>query len=238
MPQMVLSNIIDESNLIDFSLFDIKDNDIVVVLKPVKYLEASANCINFIIRTEKYLPYAKLDVDGNPKIGYNLDVELDGNGLTESQAYSIFIDKLKIAERTMKKLLPVDELSQAQYDSLLSLYYRTGTFKTVGTEIRKFNIYDFIKQSKWNYVATALILSGNNRNIRQQEAKILMSGDYGKFKDRLSIKEESLKTLEREYPAGMKDNTSKFQAERVYFAETQRFLPGIDQARMKLIKNS
>ena len=238
MPEVFLPNVITEDMLVDFSFFTVKDSDAVYNQEPVKHLEASKDIINFILRTENYTPYVHYDLDGTKKIGYNLEVNIDSNGLTEEQAYNIFIEQLKIAERNFKRLIPVDTLSQTQYDALVSLFYRTGTFKKVGTEQRKFDIYNFIKEGKWNYVATALIESGNNRKVRQQEARILMTANYGIYKDRSAIKEASIKTLEREYPDKMIDNVAKKQAEIVYFKETNRFLPGLDQAKMRFIKNS
>ena len=235
MPTFVLSNTITEDTLVDYTIFTVKNSDRVNNLQPIKNLEASDELINFIIRTEDYVPYAYLDVDGITKIGYNLSIETNGNGLTEQEAYTIFIDQLKIAERKLKQLLPIDTITQSQYDALLSLYFRTGDFKKVGTDIRKFNIYEFIKERKWNYVATALTNSGNNRTIRQTEAKILMLGDYGSMKRRHFIKAASLKKLERDYPAKMLTDQIKIQAERVYFVETQRFLPGMTQSRKRFI---
>lgn len=238
MPEVFLPNVITKDMLVDFSLFRVKDSDAVYTQQPIKNLEASDNVINFILRTENFVPYVNYDLDGNKKIGYNLEVDVDGNGLTEEQAYNIFIEQLKIAERNFKRLVPVDTLSQTQYDTLISLFYRTGTFKKVGTEQRKFDIYDFIKESKWDYIATALIESGNNRKVRQQEARILMTANYGIYKDRSAIREASIKKLEREYPDKMIDSVAKKQAEIIYFKETSRFLPGLDQARMRFIKNS
>lgn len=235
MPVIVLPNTITDDMLVDYTIFNVANSDYVNNLQPIKNLEASEELINFVLRTEDYVPYAHLDVDGVMKIGYNLNIETNGNGLTEQEAYNIFIDQLKIAERKLKQLLPIDTITQSQYDALLSLYYRTGNFKKVGTEIRKFDIYEFIKERKWNYVATALTNSGNNRIIRQNEAKILMLGDYGTTKDRSFIKAASLKKLERDYPAKMTTDQIKIQAERVYFVETQRFLPGMTQARKRFI---
>lgn len=237
MPKLSLPATITKDMLKDFTVFGVKNSDYVNNEKLIKDLEASDEVINFIIRTEGYTPYAHLDVDGKQKIGYNLTIDLSGNGLTEQQAYSIFIEQLKIAERKLKKLLPLETITQSQYDALLSLYYRTGDFKSVGTTQRKFKIYDYIKEKQWDYVATALIEAGNNRNVRQGEAKLLMTGDYGVSKDRAFIKSAALKTLERIYP-NMMSADAVFQAERVYFVETGRFLPGIDQARKRLIKNS
>lgn len=86
-------------------------------------------------------------------------------------------------------------MSQSQYDALLSLYFDTGTINTIGTQARLFQITDFINNRQWDYVATAMTLAGENRLMRQQEAKVLMLADYGITKDRSLIKEQGLQTL-------------------------------------------
>ena len=119
MPKFSLPSTITKDMLKDFTVFGVKNSDYVNNEKLIKDLEASDEAINFIIRTEGYTPYAHLDVDGKKKIGYNLTIDLSGNGLTEQQAYSIFIEQLKIAERKLKKLLPLETITQSQYDALL-----------------------------------------------------------------------------------------------------------------------
>lgn len=241
MPKITLPNTIDKSMLVDFTDFAVIDATTVNEQIVLKDLEASENLLKFLVQTENFTPYRHLAVDGTVKIGYNLTVETDGKGLTEQEAYSIFINNLKIAERKLKKLMPLDALTQSQYDALLSLYYKTSDFKKVGSVERKFYIYDFIKNNQWEYVATALINSNNDRNVRQQESKILMLGDYGKFTNesleyvRQYTKAQSLKTLERRYPDNLLDPTAIKQAQHVYYTETSRFLPNMDQAQKQYI---
>ena len=236
MPTISLPNIITEDMLIDYTVFNVVNASYVNEQKLVKDFEASNELINFILRTENYTPYAHLNVDGNTTIGYNLNIDTDGNGLTEIEAYNIFIDQLKIAERKLKKLLPLETLTQSQYDGLLSVYYKTGDFKKIGSKLRIFDVYDYVKNKQWDYYATALTNCAKDRSTRQLEAKIIMLGDYGVEKSRDYIKAASLRAVERDYPRKMTTDKQKLQAERVYFVETNRFLPGMDQARMRLVK--
>lgn len=236
MPKISLPNTITKDMLIDYTVFSVTNSDYVNTLKPIKDLEASEEAINFIIRTENYTPYSYLGIDGKMKIGYNQEVGVDSNGLTEAEAYNIFIDQLKISERKLKQLLPIDTISQSQYDALLSVYFKTGDFKKIGTDSRKFDVYDFVKNRQWDYYATALTNSGKDRTTRQLEAKIMILGDYGSEVKREFIKSASLREVERDYPNKMTTDKQKLQAERVYFVETNRFLPGMDQARMRLVK--
>jgi hypothetical protein len=176
-----------------------------------------------------------LGVDNREKIGYNLEVGLDSYGLTEADAYRIWIEHFKDVERKFKKVMVLDRLSQSQYDGLLSMYYMTGDYTKVGTDIRKFNLFDDIKNRKWDYVASAMSNSGADRIMRQNEAKIIMLADYGVPKDRSLIKEQSLQDIVKRYPSRLLNDTSRAQAEYVYYAETGRFLPKTSDSRKRIL---
>lgn len=235
MPTVTLSNKITEKDLIDFELFPVIDSAAANDLVELKYLEASDKLINFMLRNIKWQGHVYLDSDNQQKIGYNLAVGLDSDGLTEQQAYRYWIEKFKETERKFKKLMVLDRLSQSQYDGLLSMFYFTGDYTTVGTEIRKFKIFDDIKERRWNYVATAMINSGADRTMRQMEAKIVMLADYGVPKDRILIKEQGLQEIVKRYPARLLNDQARAQAEYVYYAETGRFLPKTSESRKRIL---
>ena len=230
MPSFNLQSTIDSENLIDYSLFTILDSDAVNTPKLLSELEASDKLINFKIRNTKWIGFNK-----NSVIGYKTTKQLTGSGLTESAAYTIWIEEFKDKERAFKKQFPLTSLTQSQYDAILSLYADTGTFTIVGNRTRQFEIFDFITERKWNYLATALTLSGANRLLRQSEAKILMLGDYGTYKNRTHIKEEGIQTLVKEYVANQMSDEQKKQAEYVYYAETNLFLPNMIESRKRLL---
>ncbi len=103
--------------------------------------------------------------------------------------------------------------TQGQYDAMLSLFYHTGEVFSIGTADRKFNVKDYFDNKQWEYYATALVLSGYQRNIRQGEAKIMMLGDYGRTKDRTVIKAEGIQRIRQLYPSRFDSNLAKEQAE-------------------------
>ena len=86
-----------------------------------------------------------------------------------------------------------------------------------------------------DYVATAMTLAGENRLMRQQEAKVLMLADYGITKDRSLIKEQGLQTLLKNYSTMGLADEQKSQAEYVYYAETKRFLPNLPESRKRIL---
>jgi hypothetical protein len=232
MPSFNLKSVIDSSNLIDYGLFTVIDSSAVNTLIDLKDLEASDKLINIKIRNTKWLGYAKSSV-----IGYKTNTQLTGNGLTESEAYTLWIEIFKDKEKAFKRQFPLEKLSQTQYDAMLGLYFDTGTFHKVGPESRQFNILEHIQDRKWNYVATALTLNTLNRRDRQPEAKLLMLGDYGPYRDRSYIKEEGLQTMLKEYVSNQLNDIQKKQAEYVYYAETKRFLPNMIESRKRILAN-
>ena len=236
MPSFNFPNFINEKNLIDFSLFSVIDNDTLTNEIILKNLEASENVMNYILRTMGWSGYRK-SVDGIEYIGYkDITTEvLEGDGVTEASAYTNWIELFKDKERRFKKQLPVNTLSQSQYDGLLSLYWFTDNIITVGNDTRQFRIFDFIEEKKWDYLATAMILGGQKRVQRQAESKMIMLADYGQYKDRSLIKEQGMQRLLKEYSTFQLTDKQKAQAEYVYYAETSRFLPNLPESRKRIL---
>lgn len=236
MPTFTLPNVITEDTLIAYDIFPVMDKAAVEDLIPIKFLEASENIINFLLRNIKWRGYRYVDaLDKKTKIGYNLEVGIDSDGLTEADAYRLWIDKFKEVERKFKKVMVLDRMSQSQYDGLLSMYYMTGDYTAVGTDVRRFKLFDDIKNRKWDYVATAMSNSGVGRVMRQNEAKIIMLADYGVPKSRMLIKEQGLQDLAKRYPDRLVDDKARAQAEYVYYAETGRFLPHTSESRKRIL---
>ena len=143
MDTLYLQSTVDNKNLIDFGLFTVIDSTAVNTLINLSEHEASDKLINLKLKHTKWLGYSK-----NSVIGYNGTVGLTGTGLTEAAAYTIWIEEFKDKERRFKKQFPLNQLSQSQYDAMLSLYVDTGTFINVGTELRKFQLLEFISEGK------------------------------------------------------------------------------------------
>lgn len=228
-----LSSTLTENDLIEFDLYKKKSETMVDTLKDLKDLEASDALINFIIREQEWRGY---QYDDGLKIGYGTSQKLNDIGLKEAEAFSFWIENFKSVERKFKGILGnISQLTQTQYDAMLSLYYHTGDIFNVGSGVRTFKVQQYIESKQWQWYASALILSGFQRNIRQGEAKIMMLGDYGRTKDRSIIKAEGIQKIRQLYPNRFINDTAKEQAEYVYYAETKRFLPKMTQTRMRRI---
>ena len=232
-----LPNTIAKEDLLPFDLFPVADNTLARTLVPIRNLETSPAMINLILRNIGWKGYAYKDVDNVIKIGYNLVDGVDGEGLTEESAFNKWIKVFKDAERRFKEVFVLDSLSQSQYDGLVSLYYLTGDWTRVGSEQRTFQLYDYVKDREWQYVATAMTNSGINRVQRQLEAKVIMLADYGVSKDRSLIKRQGIQEIANKYPTRLLDDRSRTQAEYVYYAETKRFLPNMAESRQRILSS-
>jgi len=237
MANYVLPNVIESKDLLPFDLFPVANKITATTLIAINKLEASNEMINLMLRTIKWKGFAYKDVDKITKIGYNLVDGIDSAGLTEAASYNKWIEVFKDKERKFKEVFVLKSLSQSQYDGMLSMYYLTGDWTRVGTPERTFELYDYVKNRQWDYVATAMTNSGNNRVARQLEAKVIMLADYGIAKDRSLIKEQGIQEIANKYPDRLLDDHSKAQAEYVYYAETKRFLPKTAESRKRILSS-
>lgn len=234
MANIKLNNVLSPKDLVEFDLYTVKDSTMVDTKIDIKNLEASEDLINFILRSQTWRGYSYIH-NGKRLIGYGLDKGLTSKGLLETEAFSYFIENLKAKERLFKKALPLSFISQTNYDALLSLFYHTGTIETIGTPSRKFKINQYILDEEWQYIASALILTNDDRIIRQSEAKIMMLADYGTNKSRAIIRSQGIQNIRTAYPNGFIDTNALQQAEYVYFKETNRFLPLMTQSRKRQV---
>ena len=232
-----LPNTIAKEDLLPFDLFPISNNTLAKTIVPIRNLETSPAMINLMLRNIGWSGFAYTDVDNIVKIGYNLTDGVDSLGLTEVDAFDKWIKHFKDAERRFKEIFVLDSLSQSQYDGLVSMYYFTGDWTRVGSEQRTFQLYDYVKNRQWDYVATAMTNSGLNRSARQLEAKVIMHPDYGIAKDRSLIKRQGIQDIANKYPTRMMNDKSRLQAEYVYYAETKRFLPSMAESRQRILSS-
>ena len=111
MKNLTLPTTIEKTDLLPFDLFKVADNETALTLVPIKNLEASPAMINLLLRKITWRGYTYEDVDGIKKIGYNLTDGVNGNGLTEQESYSKWIEVFKDAERRFKEVFVLDSAS-------------------------------------------------------------------------------------------------------------------------------
>lgn len=216
----------------DVTVYDEKNHTTIV--KKLENMEASDEILNFNLRQNTWLPYKRRE-GKNYFIGYNSTKDMDGDGYTEQQSWNDWITEWKQKEKRFQKLFPISELTQSQYDAMLSLYYNTGEFNYIGSEVAKFDIRSYLENGAWDYISTALVINGSGRIRTQAEAKVMMLGFYGRYIPRPKLLANGLEVLRKNYPDRIKDAVSKQQAEYIYYIETGKFLPGLSQSRMRQI---
>lgn len=236
MTDYVLDNSLSEKDLIEFDLFNIMDQESVENEILIKDLETSEPAINYALRQNRWRSHA-YNTSNGIRIGYGTTDSLDGLGLTEDQAYSHWIAGFKNTERTFKKIIGVEKMPQSKYDALVCLYFLTGDIKYTGSAVRKFRILEYIRNKQWDYVATALALSNNNKAQRQREASIMMLADYGQQVNRQNLRTRGIQEMRSLYPDRLLDDRSRRQVEYIYYLETGRFLPKLTMSRQRQIVN-
>lgn len=173
-----------------------EEKDYTSLTKTLDNMEASEEILNFNLRRSGWLPYKRRE-NGVNIIGYNSTKNLDGDGFTEVQSWNDWITEWKNKEKQFKKLFPIRELTQSQYDAMLSLYYNTGEFNYIGSEVAKFDIRSYLTNGDWDYISTALVINGADRMRTQAEAKVMMLGFYGKYIPRSKLLQNGLEVLRK-----------------------------------------
>ena len=243
----------------DYTIF-IKDTDNYSNIKiAMDSLKISDNGVFLILGFERWRAYQYWN-GSEYRIGYNsLSDDTNINGLTEDQAYSLFRQDLKIAEKRLRSELgnKPTHLTQNQYDALVSFCYSVGSIsKTVISKIS----YDLITAIRnaadadsgvestteaWNNVASIIQNHSKAGDQRIAEASVLMLGDYSDLKDRSRLRTEGIQDMRIKYPDGYKSDTKdgksteyqKRQAELVYYIEVTKFLPGMSEVAYRAVVN-
>jgi len=172
------------------------------------------------------------------KIGYGYSDPTVNYGITEPEAYTDWIAAFKKKERDLKNQLSfVSAVTQSQFDALLSLYFLTGSWKTVVSSEGTYDIVDAIKKDEWYLVADMIANGKQDHDQRLREARILALADYNIDKDRTWLRIEGIQYARTIYSRGMNDLIAKKQLENAYYRETQAFLPTMSELKKREIAN-
>jgi len=192
---------------------------------------------NFKYRMSRY----KANEDDGFNIGYGYGNSDMPYGMTEEEAYDEWIKEFKKKEDQLVRQLPLDFISQARFDSIMSLYFLTGKWRTMPTNSIRGGSYDIlgaIKAGQWEAVADMISDGGIDRRQRQIEAKVMMLGDYSSVKTRNSTRLEGIQYARSQYSSGfITDSFTKKQTEFAYYRQTGGgYLPNTTMNRKMQIK--
>ena len=243
----------------DYTIF-IKDIDNYSNIKiALESLKISDNGALLILSFERWRAYQYWN-GSEYRIGYNSSSsDTNINGLTEDQAYSLFRQDLKTAEKRLRSELgdKPTHLTQNQYDAFVSFCYSIGSISKAIISETNYDLITAIRNAAgadsgvestteaWNNVASMIQGYGEQRDRRVAEASALMLGDYSDLKDRSWLRTEGIQDMRIKYPDGYKSDTKdgkstgyqKRQAEFIYYVEATKFLPGMSEVAYRAVVN-
>lgn len=202
-------------------------------------IQCSDELIPIVLSNYRFRMYRYQDgVDNFYKIGYGYGNSNTPYGMTENEAYAEWIAEFKKKESSLQKQLPIPSITVSQFDALLSLYFTTGSWRTIESDEGIYDISSAIKNMQWSLVADMIANGKSNRTQRQLEAKILMLGDYRTDKSRNWLRNEGIQHTRTTYIRGITDNLAKKQAEISYYRQTMgAYLPNLTENKKREISN-
>lgn len=202
-------------------------------------IACSEELIPIVLANSRFRMYRYTDSITNLyKIGYGYGDTSTVYGMTESEAYGEWIAEFKKKESNLQKQLPLPSITASQFDALLSLYFLTGSWRTIEADEGTYDLNSAIKNQQWSLVADMIANGKVDRNQRQLEAKILMLGDYRTDKTRNWLRNEGVQYTRTTYIRGITDQLAKKQAEIAYYRQTMgAFLPNLTENKKRQISN-
>jgi GH24 family phage-related lysozyme (muramidase) len=223
--------------------FEIVDEFRATMDVSIRALQTSDEMIEIILANYRYRMYRYSAEDNNSfKIGYGFGNPDLPYGMTEDEAYSEWIREFKKVEKNFVRQLPINFMTQSQFDALISLYFTTGKWKTVdsNTVTGTYDILGAIKLGNWEAVANMISDGSIDRPQRLIEARVLMLGDYNISKNRRWLRLEGIQFTRTQYIANqITDPFAKKQAEFAYYRQTNGgYLPNTPMLRKMQIKKN
>lgn len=126
-------------------------------------------------------------------------------------------------------------LSQTQFDTLMSIYYTTGTWRRINGPDGLLDLEFAVTTGRWSLLADMISTATIDHSKRLSESRILMLGDYGQPRSRSWLRNEGIQFTRTNYVAGLSTDLSSRQAENAYYRETGAFLPGVTDLRKREI---
>lgn len=202
-------------------------------------IKCSDEIIPIVLANSRFRMFRYVDDQSNDyKIGYGYGNPNYPYGMTEAEAYAEWISEFKKKESSLKQQLPLNSISQSQFDALLSLYFLTGSWRTIVSSEGTYDILNAVKNLQWSLVADMISNGKIDRNQRQIESRVLMLGDYNTTKSRAWLRNEGVQYARTTYIRGITDSIAKKQAEISYFRQTSgAFLPNLTDLKKTEISN-
>jgi|SaaInlStandDraft_1057018.scaffolds.fasta_scaffold122010_1 hypothetical protein len=163
-------------------------------------------------------------------VGYNqTGYSIPGfdRGITEQEAYNIWIQDFQNNQRTLIRQLKdfgLPSIPQCVYDGLILYYIINGDISQVTANEGVYELRDYIVNSDWDSLASAIKRSNFNRNFCSQAASIIRLSDYGKTKSRSWHRQTGIYEMRDKNDIDALGEDDLERARFAYYAETLKFL--------------
>ena len=218
----------------DWNEFVLKDPDWNTLLD-IETISASDRVQLITLNMSRY--------NGYNQTGYGVGTV--NQGITEQQAYNIWITDFQSNQRTLLRQLKsfgLTSIPQCVYDGLLLYYIINGNILYVDSDEGLYELRDSIVNQDWSTVASMIKRSNFNRIFCITAASIIRLSDYGKSKSRIWMRQNGIFNIRDKNEVGLLDEGELQRARFAYYAETLRFLPktpeGIKRTIAKAYQNT
>lgn len=231
--------IVDSKYRIPWQDFRVKNLYYTQSTNPPYIMQASEEIIPVILNNFRYRMYKYFDEPSNQfKIGYGYGNPNDQKGMTEPEAYSLWISELRKKQVLLRNQIPFLYVTQSQFDALLSLYFQTGSWRIVQSREGTYDLLSAIKENSWQAAADMIANGSVKRDARMREARVMMLGDYSVERTRTNLRREGIEYTRTQYIQGIDDSFTRRQAQIAYFRQTNgAWLPNMSQAEKSVVVN-
>lgn len=191
--------------------------------------------LNFMLGKELYRGHRHWD--GKKYVmGYGYSGSAFSNGITETNAYRLWITDVTKAQNNLRKRLnnSPEFLLQHQWDALVSMFYDTGSIDYTTTEGYEFDLLYFIQKGTIDQVSSAIQIDNRKPTRRTAEASLFRLCNYGNMKPRTWLRNEGIQYIRKNYLSlkdkdGNVDKTAQQQAQYAYYKEVKKFIKDISE---------
>jgi hypothetical protein len=214
---MILTNIRSRLNT-DWTDFVVKDQNSVDTEINLQDMSATDTIKLVTLNMSRYNGY-----DG---FGYGVGVA--NRGITEQEAYDIWIEDFQTNQRTFIKQLQtlgIKSLSQCVFDGLLLYFIINGNILTVTAPEGTYELRNYVVEKDWSTVASMIKRSNFNPAFCMRAASIIKLADYGKTKDRTWMRQTGIFEMRDKNELNSLSIEQLARTRFAYYAETLKFLP-------------
>ena len=204
---------------IHWSNFVVSSEEYANVEKAIELVSTSNELVLAALNFSKYKGYA------NNCYGEGIAPDV---GITEQQAYDIWISVLRKEEKLFKRQLidsNINTITQSQYDGLFLYFWATRKWIDVIASEGVYSLKSLILNKDFTTVASMIFRSSVNKQMCRTAATIIVLADYGSNKTRAALRAEGIYHLRNANEIGSLTTDQLKRARYVYYAETGKFLP-------------